>query len=255
VKLFLLNGGLVDVDRSVIHPGDDSHKHVILPVPQILIQHDGTTVLIDTGMPPIAVDDGDALQREYGMEADWIRPVMRAEHTIDAQLHALHLTPSSVDIVIDSHFHFDHAGGNALFAGQLITVQEAEMAVANEPAYLPVWDAPGLQFRTVSGDWSPIPGVELLFTPGHSAGHQSLLVRFANREPWLFTIDAVYTEEHWTTGKLGAVSDVPAARDSVDRLRDLADRENARVIFGHDMAQWEALGMAGSAPRLVASDE
>ena len=90
----------------------------------------------------------------------------------------------------------------------------------------------------------------MLLTPGHTPGHQSMLVRLQNGS-LLFTWDAVYTEEHWRTGKLGAVSDVAPARESIDRLRAIAERENARVIFGHDLAQWEALGM-GAEPKLVA---
>jgi glyoxylase-like metal-dependent hydrolase (beta-lactamase superfamily II) len=90
----------------------------------------------------------------------------------------------------------------------------------------------------------------MLLTPGHTPGHQSMLVRLQGGS-WLFTWDAVYTEEHWRTGKLGAVADVAPARESIARLREIAAHENARIIFGHDMAQWEALGM-GAAPKLVA---
>jgi N-acyl homoserine lactone hydrolase len=256
VKIYVLNGGQVDVDRSVLHPGDDSHKRLIIPVPQVLIETEGRWVLVDTGMPAVAVNDDLALEREYGMEVRDIRPVMRENHTITAQLALLGLTPLQIDIPICSHFHFDHAGGNALFAGGHMAVQRREMEVANSPGYLPIWDAPGLQFDVVDGDWSPAPGVELLLTPGHSAGHQSVVVRPAHGKPWIFTIDAVYTEEHWATGKLGAVSDIPAARASIERLRELAEREDAHLVFGHDIAQWESLGMTPeTGPCLLHDDE
>ena len=65
--------------------------------------------------------------------------------------------------------------------------------------------------------------------------------------------DAVYTEEHWRTGKLGAVDDVAAARESLERLHAIAAGENARIIFGHDMGQWESLGMRDE-PKLIAED-
>jgi N-acyl homoserine lactone hydrolase len=256
VKLYLLSGGKLDVDRAVIHPGDDSHRHTILPVWQVLIQSEGRSILIDTGCPMTAAGDSQALQREYGIDPGWIRPMIEPHERIDAQLRLLGLEPGELDLVINTHFHFDHAGGNALFAGALIAAQEAELVVAREAnSYLPVWDAPGLQFQPVRGDWSPLPGVEMLLTPGHTPGHQSMLVRLQNGS-LLFTWDAVYTEEHWREGKLGAVEDVQAARASVERLRTIAAEENARLIFGHDMGQWESLGMLDAGePRLVASDE
>ncbi len=61
LKVYLLDGGIVDVDRAVIHPGDDSRRHVALPCPQVLIQRDGMRVLVDTGMPLIAAGDDLAL--------------------------------------------------------------------------------------------------------------------------------------------------------------------------------------------------
>jgi N-acyl homoserine lactone hydrolase len=247
VKVYLLSGGSVDVDRAVIFPGDDSHRHATLPVMQILIESEGKRVLFDTGMPAEAAGDSDGLKRAFDIDPDWIKPVMSREQRVDRQLDALGLAPSDLDLVVNTHFHFDHAGGNALLAGVPIAVQRAELeSVQGETGW---WDAPGIEFQVVDGDWSPISGVEMLHTSGHTPGHQSMLVRVGD-EPWLFTWDAVYTEEHWRTGKLGAVSDVPAARSSIERLHAVAEAENAHIIFGHDVGQWGALGM-GDRPKLV----
>jgi len=255
VKLYLLSGGRLDVDRAVIHPGDDSHRRVTVPVTQLLIQSDGRNVLVDTGCPPSAAGDQEGLAREYGMDPSWIRPIVAPDERIDAQLEMLGLSIADLDLVVNTHFHFDHAGGNALCKGVIVAAHEAELMAARESDdYLPVWDAAGLQFQPVRGDWSPLPGVEMLFTPGHTPGHQSMLVRLPG-QPWLFTWDAVYTEEHWRQNKLGAVQDVSQARASMGRLRQIADTENARIIFGHDVAQWESLvrSHAGE-PVLLATD-
>jgi N-acyl homoserine lactone hydrolase len=247
VKLYLLSGGSVDVDRAVIFPGDDSHRHVTLPVMQILIEGDGKRVLFDTGMPPEAAGDTQGLKRAYDIDPGWIKPIMSEDQRIDGQLAALGLKPSDLDLVVNTHFHFDHAGGNALLADVPFAVQRAELeSVQGETGW---WDAPEIEFQVVEDDWSPMAGVELLHTPGHTPGHQSVLVRTGD-QPWLFTWDAVYTEEHWRTGKLGAVSDVQAARSTIERLRQVAAGENARVIFGHDVGQWGSLGMEDK-PRLI----
>jgi glyoxylase-like metal-dependent hydrolase (beta-lactamase superfamily II) len=216
LNLYLLSGGTLDADRSVIHPGDDSHRRVTLPCMQVLLERDGHAVLIDTGLPPSTAGGPDALHRDYDIDPSWIRPNVAAEERVDRQLRLAGFDPAHL-----------------------------------EQEYLPVWDAPGLQFRPVQGDWSPMPGVEMLLTPGHTPGHQSMLVRLG-KQPWLFTWDAVYTEEHWRTGKLGAVADVTSARNSIARLHQIAKDEKARVIFGHDIVQWAALGMADRArPRLM----
>jgi N-acyl homoserine lactone hydrolase len=252
VKLYLLSGGLLDADRSVIHPGDDSGRRVTLPVPQLLVESDGQWVLFDTGVPPVAAGDPAALQREFDIDPIWINPRIGGDERVDRQLAALDLAPTDLALVVNTHLHFDHCGGNALFAGIPIAVQTAELEAARNDGYLDVWDAPGLVFQPVEGDWSPVPGVEMLHTPGHTPGHQSMLVRVPG-EPWLFTWDAVYTEEHWRTHRLGAVADPVAARASVERLRRIAEEENARLIFGHDIGQWEALGMEKPGrPRLLA---
>jgi N-acyl homoserine lactone hydrolase len=253
VKLYILQGGTLDADRAVIHPGDDSHRRVVLPVTQVLIESDGRRVLIDTGCPPQAAGDGEALRRDYEVDPLWIKPLLGPEHRVDVQLQKLGIAPGDLDLVVNTHLHFDHAGGNPLFIGVPIAIQEDELEAAHtSDSYMPIWDAPGIQFQPVRGDWSPVSGVDMLLTPGHTPGHQSMLVRLSP-QPWLFTWDAVYTEEHWREGKLGAVSDVAAARASVERLRQLAAEENARLIFGHDLAQWESLGLRGAEPKLVVS--
>jgi N-acyl homoserine lactone hydrolase len=244
VKLTLLSAGTLDADRGLIHPGDTSGRRVTLPVMMVLIESEGKRVLVDTGMPPASAGDADAMRREYGWDPSWIRTIIGPGERADAQLGALGLLPADLDLVICTHFHSDHAGGNPLFIDVPIAAQEDELIAArDDDDYLPIWDAPGLQFQAVRGDWSPVPGLEMLVTPGHTPGHQSMLVRLAD-ETWLFTWDAAYTEEHWRTDKLGAIRDVSQARASLARLREIAAAENARIVFGHDIAQWESLRKA-----------
>jgi N-acyl homoserine lactone hydrolase len=250
VKVFLLSGGLIDADRGVIHPGDGSGRRVLLPCYQVLILSAGRSVLVDTGMPEVAAGDPGGLERVHGIETTWIKPLMELGETLEAQLSSVGLKPDDVELLINTHLHFDHAGQNRLFAGVPIAVQRLELEAATEEGYLDVWDAPGLTFRPVEGDWSPLPGLEMLHTPGHTPGHQSMLIR-APGQVCLFTFDAVYTEEHWRTRRLGAASDIAAARASVRKLRELARREKARLVFGHDMAQWESFGPDIHHPRLI----
>lgn len=255
MRLYILAGGLLEADRAVIHPSDDSHRRVMLPCTQVLIESGSRWVLFDTGMPPEAAGDPSGLERTRGIDPRWIQPYMAPQERVDAQLAELGLAISDLELVVNTHFHFDHAGQNGLFTEVTIAAQEAELAAAQDGGYAPGWDAPGLHYRAVRDDWSPLPNVEMLSTPGHSPGHQSMLVRIGP-QPWLFTFDAVYTEEHWRANTLGAVREVATARASMDRLRDIAEREDARLIFGHDIAQWESLGMKQPGhPLLAAVDD
>ena len=78
-----------------------------------------------------------------------------------------------------------------------------------------------------------------VFTPGHSVGHQSFLVRLPKSKPILLAIDAAYTVDHWNEKTLPGsfISAIDTAR-SVQKLRMLADRTDAMVVTGHDPEAW-----------------
>jgi N-acyl homoserine lactone hydrolase len=113
------------------------------------------TLLVDTGM----VDSTPELAEEWG-------PVLRAWPA-----------PDDVVAVINTHLHFDHCGGNRRFAGTPTYVQRAELAAAVAPDYLEEWVRfPGATYVELDGDAELFDGVSVLSTPGHSAGHQSVVV-------------------------------------------------------------------------------
>jgi N-acyl homoserine lactone hydrolase len=113
------------------------------------------TVLVDTGM----VDSTPELDAEWG-------PVLRPWPDLGEPV-----------AVINTHLHFDHCGGNRRFAGTPTYVQAAELAAAVEPDYLVEWVRfPGESYVELDGDAELFDGVSVLFTPGHSAGHQSVVV-------------------------------------------------------------------------------
>src|SRR5919197_6565968 len=80
--------------------------------------------------------------------------------------------------VINTHLHFDHCGGNRLFAGVPIYVQRAEREAAREPDYtIPEWaEFEGATYEEVDGEAEILPGIRVVPTPGHTPGHQSVLV-------------------------------------------------------------------------------
>lgn len=73
VALYLLSGGMLDADRNVIHPGDDSRRRVRLPLMQVVIRSGTRAMLVDTGLMPDVVDRPHALQDTHDVDPSWIR--------------------------------------------------------------------------------------------------------------------------------------------------------------------------------------
>ena len=134
-----------------------------MPVNVHLIDHPDGRILVDTGMTELhdAVADMDPL----------LTPL--TEHPIDL---------STIDLVVNTHLHFDHCGGNHLFAGTPIHVQQQELADAltEEDYTIREWvDAPGLSYVQHQGDFELLPGVRVIATPGHTRGSQIVVVESA----------------------------------------------------------------------------
>lgn len=131
-----------------------------MPVYVHVIDYPGGRVLVDTGLTKLhpAVEDMDPR----------LSPLN--EQDFDIQ---------SVDIVVNTHLHFDHCGGNHLFAGKPIYVQRQELDDArNQDDYtIPEWvDAPGVEYVPVDGDLELFPGLRLLPAPGHTRGSQIVVI-------------------------------------------------------------------------------
>ena len=145
--------------------------------------------------------------------------------------------------VANCHLHFDHSGQNGLIPpGVPIFVQRAEWAKVHEPDYtVPEWiDVPGLTYEVLDGEIEVAPGLRLIPTPGHTAGHQSLVLDAADGTVVLAG-QAVQSRAEWegaSEPSASGASSAPDARypDSVERLRSL---DPARVHFAHDPAVWE----------------
>lgn len=242
MRLYFLTCGWLELEESIIIPGAPKGQRLRLPVPATLLQVDGKNILFDTGLPDFCVDNPRALADEGEPDPPDMAPDMRQQDTILGQLALLGLAPGDLHLVVNSHLHFDHCGGNQRLTACpiLVDAQELETARATE-GYLPVFEGPGVQFQTFTGDYELASNVQLLATPGHTPGHHSLLVRLPQSRPLLLTVDAVYTQALWQRNALGACANKDDARRSMDRLRQIAQEIGAQVIFGHDPAQWATL--------------
>lgn len=205
-----------------------------IPIVCYLVQtNDGKNILIDSGLPEIIPDD----QQEF------VNEQMLVE-----QLHTIGLQPGDIDMVISTHYDFDHSGNHAAFTRAQYIVQRAHHEHApGSPRFAPTrpqWDQPIERIRLVDGDTQLLPGLELIDTSGHVPGHQSVLVRLPKTGAVLLTIDAVPFREGFVRDAAddGSNPDAAAIRASTNKLIDLVERAKVDlVVFGHEHEQWEAL--------------
>jgi 4-pyridoxolactonase len=92
------------------------------------------------------------------------------------------------------------------------------------------------KFETVTGDQEIAKGLWLFETPGHTAGHYSLLVELRNRRPMLFTADACYSKKNLDMMCISSFHlDPTASLASMKRLKALAEQHDAELFFSHDL--------------------
>lgn len=172
---------------------------------------------------------------------------------LDARLRQLGLEAGDIDILIMSHLHFDHAGNLRTFAGTgarlICNDKEYEFATGFDGLFMGAHlktDYEGIKFETVSGDTEIVPGVTVLETPGHTPGCMSLQLDLADTGTMIFTSDAVYMKASYGPPAVGAaiVWDNQAWLRSVGKLRGIAERTNATMVFGHDPDQIGELRIA-----------
>ena len=130
-----------------------------MPVYVHLIDHGGTRILVDTGIKDQhpALSDMDPRLRAWTEEVDL----------------------ASIDIVVNTHLHADHCGGNHLFAKHPVYVQRRELAdaLSVEDYTLHEWvEAPGVSYTALDGETEVVPGIRLLPAPGHTDGSQIVVV-------------------------------------------------------------------------------
>jgi glyoxylase-like metal-dependent hydrolase (beta-lactamase superfamily II) len=207
----------------------------------LLVESAGRRVLIETG-------NGDKFperEREiYGIDHD---------QSIEKNLIALGVEPESIDVVVMTHLHFDHSGGTTRRKGSAVepvfkrarhVVQRAEWQDATHPhernraSYLaenlaPLMDAKLIDL--VDGDTELAPGVRVVPTPGHTRGHQSVLIDDGTGHKAFFLGDVLPTTVHLKLPFIMAYDlDVVGTLESKRKILARAVDEKWLLVFGHD---------------------
>jgi N-acyl homoserine lactone hydrolase len=232
VKIEMFNVGWISSSAAIWRQGDDAERRIRFPVPAYLIETDDERILIDTGLNPAAVADP---QTHYGRpEAGLFQFELDADIAAQVEL-------DTITRVVLTHLHFDHAGGLSLLPPSVpIFLQRAEWIGAHDTEairrnYFYPRDYESLQERKLvllDGDHDLLGdgSLTLLLTPGHTPGHQSVMVG----ERLVLGVDVAHFSATLDDKRFPAFGDdFTAQARSVDRLRQLRD-SGATVIPGHD---------------------
>jgi len=233
-----------------------------VPCPAFLIHHPTAgAILVDTGLHPSVESTPAAnigrLVTSFG------HPRLGPGEDVPAQLRTRGLEPRDVKVVVMTHLHFDHASGMSEFPGSTFVVSAAEWEAATTDArpilrgYRPAHYDYVFDYRTVSFEGDAIDSyasfgltfdlfgdgsVRLVSTPGHSAGHQSVICHLRDRD-FVIAGDAIYT--------IGQLADAPEPPRPLDRrlfrrsLQELklfqSQYPQAVIVPGHDPEFWPTL--------------
>ena len=242
--------------------GTPRSQWLALPIPAFLVHHPSAgPFLVDTGLhPSIASRPAENLGR---LVANFSKPELEPGKDLPSQLRARGIDAKSIGLVVMTHLHFDHASGMSEFPGATFVLTEAEWIAATTESrpfmhgYRHAHYDYAFEYRTLSYDSGRVSSystfgrtfdlfgdgsVRLASTPGHSAGHQSVICRLRDRD-LVIAGDAIYT--------IGQLNDAPEPPRPLDRhtwrrsaqeLRLFARQyPQAVIIPGHDPDHWELL--------------
>jgi glyoxylase-like metal-dependent hydrolase (beta-lactamase superfamily II) len=240
-KLYILNCGEgVAGDISRWSPGLNEGKSMDFVDSCYLIKHAQGWFLWDTGVADAVAAMPDGLAPADPKAVLWRRP-----KTLAGELDRLGVKPADIKGMAVSHTHPDHIGNVELFPTTMLYVQKAEYewpGANNAPRFKvehPVTKLEG--DRDIFGDGS----VTILSTPGHTPGHQSLLVKLPKSGAIVLSGDAVHFTSNWEIRAVPSMnSNKEQTQASMQKIADTLAKEKAQLWINHDKAQRDGLKMS-----------
>jgi glyoxylase-like metal-dependent hydrolase (beta-lactamase superfamily II) len=205
-----------------------------------LLKHAQGWILWDTGVADAIAAMPDGQPPADPKATHWYRP-----KTLARQLEELGVKPSDITFVAVSHTHPDHIGNVELFPQAMLLVQKAEYdwpGANNAPRFNPAHPVTKLEGdKDVFGDGS----VTILSTPGHTPGHQSLLVKLPKTGALVLSGDAVHFQANWDNRRVPSMNtDQEQTKASMEHIAGILAQEKATLWINHDKAQRDSLTMA-----------
>src|SRR5712691_11601267 len=233
-RLYVLDCGQnIGKDQSRWSPGVNEGKSIEFSDNCYLIRHAKALLLWDTGVPDAVASMPDGMVVANGAITQ------RRATTLAAQLAEVGVKPADVTYVAVSHTHGDHVGNVALFPSSTILIQGAEydwaLSQPTKPAFAATQKIEKLAGdRDVFGDGS----VTILATPGHTPGHQSLLVLLATTGALVLSGDAVHFRDNWEHRRVPSMNfNRDQTLASLQRIATVLEERKATLWINHDKPQ------------------
>lgn len=233
--IWVWRSGSIIAEHSSIWRGEPGST-LAVPVTWAMLDTDDGIWLIDSGFADEAATDP---VRRYGAAGERVR--LAPSETMENRLAEAGVEDGPVSGVLLTHLHYDHAGGLChLPNGTPAYTTDVEIAAAKRYAGRRGYSAEDLkapvQWRLFEGTQTPVDGVTLVPSPGHSAGHVSFLIDCGSTR-YLYTGDAAPTVRSITERILpGLYVDNAASIESLDRL--ITASEGTIILPSHDPSFW-----------------
>ena len=229
-RMYVLDcGRLLAKDQSRWTPGVNAGQPRELSNNCYLFQHQRGTLLWETGVPDSVVEQKDGVTSPNGAVV-WFR-----DKTLKSQLESLGVKPDDIMYVAFSHTHGDHVGNVKAFSKSKILMQQLEHEFIKDATPKPLNDDQNVEVfsgdRDVFGDGS----VTIISTPGHTPGHQSLLVKLPKTGALILTGDLVHFQYMWDNKIVPSFNfNKEQSLASIERVVKLVGEHKAQLWIGHD---------------------
>jgi len=206
-----------------------------------LIEHAEGWFLWDSGMSASIAATPEGVTAASGLLTMYVKK------TLASQLEALGVAPAEISRIAFSHFHSDHVGNANLFTAATLYIQEPEYDAAFGADAAKFGFAPKFYDKLAGNKVMKLHGdddvfgdgsVTIISTPGHTPGHQSLLVRLPKSGAVVLSGDMVHFQDNWDNRRVPARNfDKEQSAKSMERVAKLLEDEHAKLWINHDKAQ------------------
>lgn len=243
MKLYVLyDGDIICRDIAQLNDGLSIKGEIELANPVFLIQHPKGLLMWDSGL------SDDLIHHPEGVEA-WIFH-LSTKKTVLSQLHEIGLEPKDIDYFAFSHIHNDHTGNANYFKSSTLIMQEKEYDIAfngdqrpyNYDDYKELENAPSIIKLNGNYDLFGDGTVQFIATPGHTPGHQSLMLKLEETGFIIISGDVSYYEENYRTKSIPTYNTNKIdSLASILKIEELVNQYNAQLWIQHDKDKFNAL--------------